>query len=213
MALSGVALDLPAVRQCSDDVVGRDIVVRIEAAFESGRAVDPVMRDDEEHASGCHERGKRELDRLFFGLTKSGVESAHKVEETRCEARFEQAGVNPLDVAGDLLSPGFRRVTPTSESALGDVERRHPPAALGEPHGVAALAAAHVERAPDGKIGKLALHRGDERNVRVAAPDLLLAVDLVPVLVVGAVSVRGVHSSILTQSPSLTTSAVTPRNP
>ena len=71
--------------------------------------------------------------------------------------------------------------------ASGDVARRHAPALLGQPERVATLAGADVEGAARGEFGDLV----DEGAVRVAAPDLLAAVAMIPVGLVGGWSGRG----------------------
>ena len=66
----------------------------------------------------------------------------------------------------DLDTRGLRRAAAALQRHLRDVKRRHPPAALGEPHGVSALAAADVERAARPEARDL----GDERTVWPTAP-------------------------------------------
>ena len=74
-----------------------------------------------------------------------------------------------------------------SSARRRDVARGHAPALLGQPERVAALAGADVEGAAGGEAADLV----DERAVGVAAPDLLAAVAMIPVGLVGRWSGRG----------------------
>ena len=66
------------------------------------------------------------------------------------------------------------------QPSLGNVGRGHPPAPFGEPHCVAALAGTDIERSARRRVADLL----DERAVRVAAPQLVCAVAVVPIGVV-----------------------------
>ena len=85
--------------------------------------------------------------------------------------------MHPLDLDARCL----RRPAATLERHRRDVERRHAPAALREPHGIGALPAAHIQRA----AGIEVLDLGDERAVGATAPDPVGAgIALVPLAVV-----------------------------
>ena len=108
----------------------------------------------------------------------------HEIERLRCE-RIEQVhvGVVALDVQTAPLGFGGHPVQRTAR----DVVRRHLPALLGQPDGIASLSCADVERSADDDAADLV----DERAVRVAAPQLLAAVAVIPVGLVGRRSRRG----------------------
>ena len=103
------------------------------------------------------------------------IEERDEVERTRLELVFEDVRDDPFDVD----AAARRELRRLREGDVGEVDARHPPAALREPDGVPPLAAGEVERA----AGREAADLGGEEPVRVGAPDeLLLRVARIPVL-------------------------------
>ena len=114
------------------------------------------------------------------------VEHHDEVERWRLRLVLEDVRDDPVDV--DAAALGEARALP--ERDVREVDRRHRPAALGEPDGVPALAAGDVERPPRLEPADL----GGEEPVRLGRPQkLLLRVARVPVLAgeAGADRTRG----------------------
>ena len=108
-------------------------------------------------------------------VRKLQVEHDDEVERRRLRLVLEDVRDDPVDV--DATALGEARALP--ERDVREVDRRHRPAALGEPDGVPPLAAGEVERPPRLEPADL----DGEEPVRLGGPEELLpGVARVPVL-------------------------------
>src|SRR6478752_239361 len=134
-----------------------------------------VVAGDEQRAAGGDRRGH-----LPGGVEHPVVEQVQ--EAGRDEVPLlplrgpgPQVGLAELDPVGD---PALLRVLGgLAQPRLGEVDRRHLPALLGQPDRVAPLTTAQVDGSARRQVGRL----GDQDRVRPAAPGATLAgVPLVP---------------------------------
>ena len=142
-------------------------------------AVDEVRRvvpQDEQRPSRSDRAGGALQRPGELLVRKLQVEHRHEVERRLLRLVLEDVRDDPVDV--DAATLGEARALP--ERDVREVDRRHRPAALGEPDGVPPLAAGEVERPPGLQPADL----GGEEPVRLGRPDelLLRRVTRVPVL-------------------------------
>ena len=163
------------VAERRDHVLGRVEDGGVLRPAVSLREVRRVVTQHEQRSAGRDGVRGRAHDPGELRARQLQVEHGHQVEPAWLGVVLEDVGEHPLDLDAAALGQPLRLL----QRDVREVDRRHPPAAAGEPHGVPPLAAGEVERAS----GREAAHLRCEEPVRLGRPDqLLLRVARVPVL-------------------------------
>ena len=108
------------------------------------RAVAEQVADDQERPSGCDRRGEPSEQRGTVGPARVQVVRGDQVVGTLGRRPGLEVGVQPLDPVAEAAGVGQRGGTLQGDGR--EVHRGDPPAPLGEPSGVAALAGSGVQR-------------------------------------------------------------------
>ena len=172
----------------ADDLLRREENVRLRGPAPALGEVQEVVAHHEQGAVRPQRVHRVTERRPALGGRELQVKHADQIMGTRRRHPGDHIGLDPVD----LDAVGGGEVARHRQGHGREVHRRHAPATLGEPHGVAARSARQVQRSRRGEVGDLGDEEPIGRRGRVDA--VSGGVAAVPVLAPGvgshALSVR-----------------------